>query len=441
MPLEIRAFQTSKIKSIAAGEHTCKVLGGSMISPVEFLNHWEDEANVTFHVDSSLLVFTISDIAIEITLSHDFIHKHVVLHLQDNDTILFLNIKCSPKLFKLKKKSVRISGSESGIPNFGLMTCFCLCLENKSPITYDLQWCLLRAQFCLVHTKMNIRVALKNEDPEIHEFDSVYTWKCLCSLGYKVLDHLNQDVVGKITTCTSFDVLAKMTERVNGKPFFHFMEEMQDALILTQNCEISNEIPKNYTPVRNAVLTPSRFIFLTNKPVHLNRILRLYNNDYFIRLDYRDDDLDKVCGIHPYGSMEMLQDMKRFFINGFDIHDRHYDFLGCSNSEFRNHSFWFFSTYDGITAEFIRQNCGDLSMERCVASYMSKIGLCFSASLNTLIMGEHQEVRFEEDVRRNGLCFTDGIGKISRRLAAKVIFFLYFLIYKYHIVLSPYEFI
>lgn len=115
MPLEIRAFQTSKIKSIATGEHTCKVLGGSMISPVEFLNHWEDEANVKFHVDSSLLVFTISDIAIEITLSHDFIHKHVVLHLQDNDTILFLNMKCSPKLFKLKKKSVRIPGSESGI--------------------------------------------------------------------------------------------------------------------------------------------------------------------------------------------------------------------------------------------------------------------------------------------------------------------------------------
>lgn len=68
----------------------------------------------------------------------DLIHKHVIVYLEGNETILFLNIKCSPILSKLiRKKKVRIPGSESGIPHFGLMTCFCLCLENKSPLICD----------------------------------------------------------------------------------------------------------------------------------------------------------------------------------------------------------------------------------------------------------------------------------------------------------------
>lgn len=336
-------------------------------------------------------------------------------------------MKFSPKLYENPyKKKQRIPGRKSRYPEFGLLTSFCVQFKNESPITSRLLWYLRYVDFTTVHAQLSVTDQVQEVNVEIKNFDIAYAWKSLCCQGYKVTNQIStgtlEEIIADLEKCRYSDVFTAMAERVTGKPFFNFKEEMQDAIKLTENCEVDNKVPQNYTMVRRAVLTPSRLILLSKEPVYFNRIVRQYNTDYFIRLVYRDEDFDKLCGIKSRRPQHLLEDMKQHFIKGFTIYDRHYEFLGCSNSQLREHSFWFFSSYDGITAEFIRQSSGDLIKERCVASYVSRFGLCFSSSWNTLTIEEHQEVRFEKDVTRNGYCFTDGIGKISKRLAAKVDF-------------------
>lgn len=351
------------------------------------------------------------------------------MQLQDNETLFCFNVKFSPKLFiNPYTRKQRIPCRETRYPKFGLLTSFCVQFKNESPIASRLLWYLRFVDFTIVHAHLKISDQLQEMDLKINNFDIAYAWRSLCCQGYKVIDQLSTRVVNEIIqeNCRYSDVFTTMAETVAGKPFFHFKEEMQGAIKLTESVEFTNKVPQNYTMVRRAVLTPSRLILLSKEPVYYNRILRQYNADYFIRIVYRDEDFDKVCGLKSSRPHLMLEDMKQHFVNGFTIHDRHYDFLGCSNSQLREHSFWFFSSYDGITAEFIRQSSGDLSKERCVASYVSRFGLCFSSSWNTLTIEEHQEVRFEKDVTRNGYCFTDGIGKISKSLAGKVDYFKQF---------------
>ena len=54
---------------------------------------------------------------------------------------------------------------------------------------------------------------------------------------------------------------------------------------------------------------------------------------------------------------------------------------------------------------------------------MSRLGQCFSTSLDTvgITLEEGSRYREIEDVERNRYCFSDGIGTISSALAQKVI--------------------
>jgi len=71
------------------------------------------------------------------------------------------------------------------------------------------------------------------------------------------------------------------------------------------------------------------------------------------------------------------------------------------------------------TVDTIRRWMGDLSQERCVATYVSRLGQFFSASKKTISVDERSKY-LVPDVRRNEHCFTDGIGMISSSLSQKV---------------------
>ena len=73
---------------------------------------------------------------------------------------------------------------------------------------------------------------------------------------------------------------------------------------------------------------------------------------------------------------------------------------------------------------------GDLSEERCVATYVARMGQFFSSSKNTVTVSvEDETVQEIPDIEigyrtpsgtRSKYCFSDGIGKISHDLAAEV---------------------
>lgn len=170
-----------------------------MISPVEFVRHLEEVAVAEFHQDSSLLVLTVFGIAIEIKLSHDFLHQHIIMELQDNETLFCFNVKFSPKLFinpYTRKQRIPCRGTR--YPTFGLLTSFCIHFKNESPIAPRLLWYLRFVDFTIVHAHLNISDQLQEMVLEINNFDIAYTWRSLCSQGYKVNDQLSNRVLDEI---------------------------------------------------------------------------------------------------------------------------------------------------------------------------------------------------------------------------------------------------
>ncbi|XP_061186417.1 uncharacterized protein LOC133194480 [Saccostrea echinata] len=422
------------MKPVSLKEDNIEINGGSMISPVNFVKHWHMEASLKFLQEKSLLEIINYEIRIEFNITKDFIHDYVTIDIQDSDTYVYINVRSSPKLFKVafyhvlndEPKSVRIPADEFGFAKFGYLNCFCLKFKTDSPVMSRILWYIQYRDIHVVFARMRVENFNKEVKPYLKDFETAYAWKSLYSMGFKVIDHITQDIIHDLSQRkVTAQVLFKMMENIAEKPFFHFLEEITAALKMTDHTckgrDNGTDVPQNYSMVRRVLLTPSKFVFMPKEPVFQNRIVRQYNEDFFVRLVYRDDNFEKIGAMQSNALNNVLMDMKRIFLNGFTIHDRHYSFLGCSNSQLREHSFWFFSSYGGITTELIRQNAGDLSKERCVASYVSRFGLCFSSSFHTLNIGENaEEVHYESDVERNGFCFTDGIGKISTKLAAKV---------------------
>ena len=61
---------------------------------------------------------------------------------------------------------------------------------------------------------------------------------------------------------------------------------------------------------------------------------------------------------------------------------------------------------------------------RCVASYVARMGQCFSTSIDSVGIGISEGIpsKKEDDVKTDDkkYCFSDGIGRISKELVAEV---------------------
>lgn len=261
-----------------------------------------------------------------------------------------------------------------------------------------------------------------------NNFELEYAWKCVHSIGFRVIDHLTYEVKNQIecfSQKTEFltQLLHNLAIKVIEKPFFNFKDEFH--LLKTKSPitdAVQYDVLSHYYIVGRMILTPTKTLFLPKEPVFQNRILREYGADFFIRVVYRDEDFEKMNTVQSCLLDDILKRMKQFFKDGFRISNRHYEFLGCSNSQLREHSFWFFHPHDGITSDSIRNSSGELLTDRCVASYVSRFGLCFSSTRRTVDVDE-KCWSYGDDVKKDEHCFTDGIGRISTKLAEKVSIF------------------
>ena len=115
---------------------------------------------------------------------------------------------------------------------------------------------------------------------------------------------------------------------------------------------------------------------------------------------------------------EVFTRIKRAMANGVDIGDRHYEFLAFGNSQFRENGAYFFAPTLYLSAAKIRAWMGSFNEIQVVAKYAARIGQCFSTT--RAISGSKAKIVEIHDVKRNGFCFTDGVGKLSAFLAQLV---------------------
>ena len=174
-----------------------------------------------------------------------------------------------------------------------------------------------------------------------------------------------------------------------------------------------------FVSARRLLITPTMVRGLSAQWGVGNRVVRHWGSDRFIRVIIRDEDLSLLSGANRIRIP--VSQIVDFLRQDLVIADRHYHFLGCSNSQLREHGLWMYAgdAQEGPTVDTIRHWMGDLSQERCVATYVSRLGQFFSASRNTIKV---DCVEMIHDVKSESgkYCFTDGIGKISPLLAKKV---------------------
>ena len=191
--------------------------------------------------------------------------------------------------------------------------------------------------------------------------------------------------------------------------------------------------------VRRLLPTPTAVRALPGEHVVGNRVVREFDADRFLQVVVRDEDMEQLPAsavdriprlVFLNSDMEQLSDsavapdkpvevITDFLRQDLAIGNCRYHFLGCSNSQMRQHGFWMYAADGKHTVDSIRRWMGDLSHERCVATYVARLGQFFSASKKTINVDERFK-RLIPHIDHDEHCFTDGIGMISSSLSRKV---------------------
>lgn len=174
-------------------------------------------------------------------------------------------------------------------------------------------------------------------------------------------------------------------------------------------------IPSYCCFMRTARITPTTVHYNTPTIDTSNRVTRNYQEylDRFLRVRFTDERTQgRIYSTHYKSNDEVFARIKKTLTNGITIGDRHYEFLAFGNSQFREHGAYFFAPTANLTAAHIRAWMGQFHHIRNVARYAARLGQCFSTT--RALAGCMVTVKRIPDITRNGYCFSDGIGKISK---------------------------
>lgn len=193
-----------------------------------------------------------------------------------------------------------------------------------------------------------------------------------------------------------------------------FYDPMQIFQLEKQISLVEKRIPNYCTLVRSATVTPTTIYFNSPSVDTSNRVIRKFreHEDRFLRVKFRDESYKgTIMTFDDDTNDELFSRVYRVLKNGIVVGDRHFQFLAYGNSQFREHGAYFFAPTSTLTCEMIRNWMGDFEGIKTVAKYASRIGQCFST---TRAMTNSVEIERIPDIERNGYCFTDGVGKISK---------------------------
>ena len=261
-------------------------------------------------------------------------------------------------------------------------------------------------------------------------FELQYSLECLLSRGFVVTDRVD-DLLVFLSALQSHRykqasiALDKLALQVDKHRFIDLEKQFIENL---EGVEHSNsdedEEYYNCRFVRRVIITPNRCLFQPPELTYKNRILRQYGEEYCLRVSFRDEDFSKVRSYEESRAAEISSRIESILNQGIQIGQRHYELLACSNSQLRDHGCWLYARdQNGNTASTIRDWMGDFSDITCVATFIARMGQCFSKSEESVnIFDADVDDYVEDDIRSadGKYCFSDGIGKVSPDLAKTV---------------------
>lgn len=193
--------------------------------------------------------------------------------------------------------------------------------------------------------------------------------------------------------------------------------EIEDAEFYVSNARL----PYFCAYVRRASITPTT-ILLSSPTVEMsNRVLRKYSHlqDRFLRVQFIGESEFGRIHAHNQQNDDIWKRVRRTLFQGVRIGSRVYEFLAFGSSQLRECGVYFFCPTDHVSCDDIRAWMGDFDHIKIVAKYAARLGQCFSTTREIRGTGKPQ-VKYIPDVERNGHCFTDGVGLISKFFAQAI---------------------
>ena len=254
-------------------------------------------------------------------------------------------------------------------------------------------------------------------------FEVDYTFMCLMTQCEKNLSNRItrkfMEMINSIADDNKFlGILFAMTDKLNDR----FCNPERTLQVCIEQSSSSSYNCNSSEAIRFVTITPTRILFHPAKEISANRVTRAFNSDFFLRVQFRDEDEDKISSTKSdlANLGPLLLQFHHFLSNGIHIAGRHYEFLAMSNSQLRDHGCWFFASYctpngNRITASDIRKWMGDFTSIKCVGKYVARLGQSLSSSMYA---GDFAKNFIEiPDILVDDYNFTDGIGKISLKKA------------------------
>lgn len=181
-------------------------------------------------------------------------------------------------------------------------------------------------------------------------------------------------------------------------------------------------IPAHCALVRKVTVTPTRIYFHTPTLETTNRVIRHYSHlqDNFLRVQFMDElNEGRINGSDTVRDNELYTRAFRVLKNGIRMGRWHWQFLAFGNSQIRENGAFFFCDEGDVTCDSIREWMGRFTHIKVVAKYAARLGQCFSTTRLLRHIPAPTIVSIP-DVERHTYCFTDGVGKISSRLAKMI---------------------
>ena len=268
-----------------------------------------------------------------------------------------------------------------------------------------------------------------------NDYDMTYTLQCLLSQGFCITDRTS-GLFAFLNNLSSRDYPAaqkalqqlslQVDPTLEGDRFIDLANQFQTNFEAARDNseDIEDDVYSGCKSVRRAIVTPTRCLLLPAELMSENRVLRRYGEEFCMRVVFRDETFSKLSSFETSQADEITQRVVDVLSSGIHVGPRCYDFLACSNSQLRDHGCWLYAQdLKGNRASDIRAWMGTFSNITCVATYVARMGQCFSTSEESVkVTVAAGQVKVEEDIKSpdGKYVFSDGIGRVSPSLAAQV---------------------
>lgn len=297
---------------------------------------------------------------------------------------------------------------------------FNLCLQRKTSVDCSTSWKLLEAFHSFTtniiyvcHLRKSIILDDGDSDDCVHplktDFMTDYLIKVWHSTHSALLPAiLPKRILKRFYGCSSLTALKLLLNNATPVRFQHL--EIKNTTDVQLPFTEYDDLSEDYVLVCRVNVTPTRFIYLPMQSVQKNRVLRYYPDaKNFLLISFTDEN-----GGNPWRSTYIYEWFLNVLRNGIKICGKTFTFLGCSNSQLREGRCWFSS----LNRDEVYDKIGEFPDTWSAGRKLTRLALAFASSFETVVLDHERYLHtVANDVEVNGVNFSDGIGRVSQKLA------------------------